>query len=122
MLPAFKFGLGGPLGHGQQGMSWIHIDDMIQLILFILTHEDIHGPVNATAPDPVSNNVFSQTLGSVLSRPAMLRMPGWVLKLMMGEMSDLLLHGQFVLPKKVLAHNYRFHYPTLKPALESLKL
>ena len=122
MLPAFKFGLGGPLGQGKQGMSWIHIDDMIQLILFVLSHQEIHGPVNATAPNPVDNNEFSQTLANVISRPAMLRMPSWVLKLMMGEMSDLLLHGQFVLPNKLLSHNYRFHYPTLQPALESLKL
>ena len=122
MLPAFKFGLGGPIGHGKQGMSWIHIDDMIQLILFVLSHQDICGPINATAPNPVDNNEFSQTLGSVISRPAMLRMPAWVLKLMMGEMSDLLLHGQFVIPDKLLKHNYRFHYPELKPALESLRL
>lgn len=122
MLPAFKFGLGGPIGHGKQGMSWIHIDDMIQLILFVLSHKDICGPINATAPNPVDNNEFSQTLGSVISRPAMLRMPAWVLKLMMGEMSDLLLHGQFVIPDKLLKHNYRFHYPELKPALESLRL
>jgi len=122
MLPAFKFGFGGPLGHGHQGMSWIHINDMIQLILFVLTHDDLHGPINATAPNPVDNNEFSQTLGTVLSRPAMLRMPSWLLKLMMGEMSDLLIHGQFVMPNKLLAHNYRFHYPELKPALESLKL
>lgn len=120
MLPAFKLCLGGPIGDGEQGMSWIHIDDMIQLILFIIRHPEISGPVNATAPNPVSNAQFSKSLGEALSRPAFIPMPTVVLKLLMGEMSDLLTTGQFVVPKKVLAHNYRFHHPDIKSALESL--
>ncbi|WP_404339601.1 TIGR01777 family oxidoreductase [Pseudoalteromonas mariniglutinosa] len=122
MLPPFKFAVGGPIADGKQGMSWIHIDDMIQLILFIIKHHEISGPINATAPNPVDNNEFSYTLANVISRPAMLRMPKWMIRLMMGEMADLLLYGQFVVPKKVLDHQYRFHYPELKSALESLKL
>ena len=120
MLPAFKLCLGGPIGNGEQGMSWIHIDDMIQLILFIIKHPEISGPVNATAPNPVSNAQFSESLGEALSRPAFITMPTAVLKLLMGEMSDLLTTGQFVVPKKALVHNYRFHHPDIKSALESL--
>lgn len=120
MLPAFKLCLGGPIGNGEQGMSWIHIDDMIQLILFIIKHPEISGPVNATAPNPVSNAEFSKSLGNALSRPAFIAMPTAVLKLLMGEMSDLLTTGQFVIPRKAQAHNYRFHHPDIKSALESL--
>lgn len=120
MLPAFKLCLGGPIGNGEQGMSWIHIDDMIQLILFIIKHPEISGPVNATAPNPVSNAQFSKSLGEALSRPAFIPMPTAALKLLMGEMSDLLTTGQFVVPKKALVHNYRFHHPDIKSALESL--
>lgn len=120
MLPAFKLCLGGPIGNGEQGMSWIHIDDMIQLILFITKHPEISGPVNATAPNPVSNAQFSKSLGEALSRPAFIPMPTAVLKLLMGEMSDLLTTGQFVVPDKAQAHNYRFHHADIKSALASL--
>lgn len=120
MLPAFKFFLGGPIGDGKQGMSWIHIDDMTQLILFILKHKEVFGPVNATAPAPVSNKVFSKSLATALSRPAALTMPSPVLKVLMGEMSDLLTTGQYVIPKKALAHNYRFHFTDIDSALRSL--
>ena len=120
MLPAFKFFAGGPIGDGEQGMSWIHIDDMIQLILFIIKHTSLCGPINATAPTPVSNKVFSKSLGKALSRPAALTMPSPVLKVLMGEMSDLLTTGQYVIPKKALAHNYRFHFTDIDSALSSL--
>lgn len=120
MLPAFKFFLGGPIGDGKQGMSWIHIDDMIQLILFIIKHKEVSGPVNATAPAPVSNKVFSKSLANALSRPAALTMPAGVLKVLMGEMSDLLITGQYVIPKVALDHNYRFHFTDIDSALSSL--
>ena len=120
MLPAFKLCLGGPIGSGDQGMSWIHIDDMTQLILFIISHPELSGPINATAPNPVSNSEFSKSLGYALSRPAFIPMPSIALKLLMGEMSDLLTTGQFVVPHKALANDYRFHYPDIKSALESL--
>jgi uncharacterized protein len=120
MLPAFKLGLGGPIGSGEQGMSWIHIDDITQLILFIINRSNISGPINATAPNPVSNHVFAKSLAAALSRPALLPMPAMVLQLLMGEMADLLLTGQYVLPTKALEHNYRFHYPNIDAALHSL--
>ena len=120
MLPAFKLCLGGPIGNGEQGMSWIHIDDMTQLILFIIKHKNMTGPINATAPNPVSSKVFSKSLGKALSRPALIPMPALVLKLLMGEMADLLITGQYVLPQKALEHNYRFHFSDIDSALESL--
>ena len=120
MLPAFKLCLGGPIGNGEQGMSWIHIDDMVQLILFLIRNQDISGAVNATAPHPVSNKQFSQSLGKALSRPAFMPMPAAVLNVLMGEMADLLTTGQFVVPKKALENNYRFHFSEIDAALKSL--
>lgn len=120
MLPAFKLCVGGPIGHGKQGMSWIHIDDMVQLILFLIRNSEISGAINATAPEPVSNKQFSKSLGKALSRPAFMPMPAGVLNILMGEMADLLTTGQYVVPKKALDHNYRFHFTKIDAALKSL--
>ncbi len=87
MLPAFKLGLGGPMGSGRQWMSWVHIDDLIGIILHVFDNKDVKGAINATAPNPVSNKVFSSILGRGLKRPAFLPMPAFVLKLMLGEMA-----------------------------------
>ena len=120
MLPAYKLCLGGPIGSGKQGMSWIHIDDIVNLILFIIADPTICGPINASAPNPVSNAQFSKQLGSALSRPAIMPMPAFVLKVLLGEMSELLTTGQFVIPTKALEHGYKFKYPHLGEALRSL--
>ncbi|WP_440056201.1 TIGR01777 family oxidoreductase [Pseudoalteromonas sp. T1lg65] len=120
MLPPFKCGLGGPIGSGKQIMSWVHLDDMVQLILFILRHREIDGPVNATAPEPVSNGTFSIALANAISRPAFITTPGPVLKLMFGEMADLLLYGQQVIPEKLLDSGYRFRYPNLTEAFQQI--
>jgi len=102
MFP-IRMGLGGTLGEGNQWMSWIHIDDLIGIILHVINNTDIKGAVNGTAPNPVTNKVFSSTLARVLKRPAFLPMPAFVLKLMLGEMAqELLLSGQRVLPEKIL--------------------
>ena len=120
MLPPFKLGLGGPIGNGEQGMSWIHIDDMVRLILFVLETKNLSGAINATAPNPVSNKEFSHQLGQALARPAFIPMPSLLLKLVMGEMADLLLYGQFVEPKKLQTQQFTFNYPKLPDALENL--
>ncbi len=121
MLPAFKLGLGGPMGSGEQWMSWIHIDDMIAAIHHCIENRDITGPVNATAPNPVTNADFSATLAAVLKRPGFLRMPAVVVKLLFGEMGDeLLLHGQNVVPAKLLASGFTFTQPELHSALAAL--
>jgi len=121
MLPPFKFGLGGPMGDGKQWMSWIHMDDLIGIIRHIVATPTITGPVNGTAPNPVTNKEFSTTLGSVLKRPAFLPLPGFVLKLLMGEMGEeLLLSGHRVIPEKITGAGYSFTYETLEPALAAV--
>ena len=112
-----RLGLGGPIGHGRQWMSWIHRDDVIGLIGWLLAREDASGVYNATAPEPVDSRGFARTLGTVLHRPAVLPLPGPVLRLALGEMSCLLLGGQRVLPARALAEGYRFRYPSLEAAL-----
>jgi uncharacterized protein (TIGR01777 family) len=120
MLPAFRMGLGGPVGSGAQWMSWIHLDDLIELLLFLL-NEAVGGPVNATAPHPVTNREFARTLGRTLGRPAWARVPAPVLRLLLGEMAEeLLLTGQRVLPHRAEALGFRFRYPTLSEALGAI--
>lgn len=121
MLPAFKLALGGPMGSGKQWMSWIHIEDMVNLILHCINREELAGAVNATAPNPVTNQQFSKTLGAVLRRPAIFSMPASVVKLMFGEMGEeLLLQGQSVLPKKLNDSEFEFKYADLNSALSQL--
>lgn len=120
MLPAFKLGLGGRIGHGGQYMSWLHISDMLSIIEFLLLHPTLSGIFNATAPNPVTNAEFSQTLARVLKRPALLPMPAWLLQLMLGEMADLLLTGQRVLPANLTKAGFSFRYENLQPALSAL--
>ncbi|TRX56604.1 TIGR01777 family oxidoreductase [Thalassomonas sp. M1454] len=120
MLPAYKFGLGGRLSHGNQYMSWIHIDDMVAAIEFLLTQSSCQGHYNLTAPVPVTNREFSKTLASTLRRPNIATMPAFALRLLLGEMSDLLLFGQRVIPKNLLEQDFKFTYPELNIALVNL--
>ncbi|WP_428033621.1 TIGR01777 family oxidoreductase [Amphritea sp.] len=120
LLPAFKLGLGGPVARGDQWMSWIHMDDQIEVISMMLTHPEFHGAYNLTAPEAVTNNTFSKTLAGVLSRPCWLRVPAVVLDLMLGEGSELLLKGQRVYPKRLLDAGYKFAYPDLTTALNQV--
>lgn len=121
MLPPFKFGLGGPMGSGQQWMSWIHRDDIVGIILHVMDNKSIQGAVNGTAPTPVTNKAFSQALGKVLNRPAFLPLPSFVVKLLMGKMGEeLLLSGQRVIPQKALQTQYAFRYPDLPSALKEI--
>jgi uncharacterized protein (TIGR01777 family) len=121
MLPAFRLGVGGPLGSGRQWVSWIAIDDAVGAMHHALMTEGLTGPVNATAPDPVTGRVLAGTLGRVLGRPALLPAPAPVLRLMFGEMAQAALLGsQRVLPARLLASGYRFRYPALEPALRFL--
>ncbi len=121
MLPPFKAFVGSHIGKGSQYMSWIHLHDLIQLILFALEQPDLRGPVNATAPEPVSNKVFSKAIAKALGRPCWpLGVPGFVLKLMVGEFANTLLGGQYVEPRKALAAKFTFSYPQVDQALEHL--
>ena len=118
MLLPFQLGLGGSFGTGSQYMSWIAFDDLLGAYVYALTTDTLSGPVNAAAPTPVTNLEFTQTLGRVLSRPALLAIPGFVLRLVVGELADEgLLSSQRATPARLLAAGYRFRYPDLEGAL-----
>ena len=121
VLPAFRFHAGGPLGSGRQWISWIHIEDEVNAICFLLEGGSLRGVFNLAAPAPVRNGGFYRTLGLQLDRPARLRMPGLALKLMLGKMADeMILAGQRVHPRRLLEAGYEFRYPVLAGALEEL--
>lgn len=120
MLLPFKLGGGGRIADGSQMMPWIHIDDMVSAIEFLLQDTELKGPFHLTAPEPVTNQEFSQTLASTLRRPCLLPMPEFVLRLVMGEMADLLIYGQNAIPQRLLDSGFTFQHPKLKGALEHL--
>jgi len=120
MLMPFKLGLGGPIGSGRQWFPWIHIDDIAGIFRHALTTPSMSGPVNAVAPEPVTNAEFTKQLGRALHRPAFLPVPKFGLQALMGEMSDVLLSSHRVIPKAALEAGYEFIYPTLAPALANL--
>ena len=119
MLPPFRAFVGGKLGPGNQWMSWIHIADIVGLIRHALDHP-VSGVVNATAPNPVRNYDFTRELGAALHRPAIFPVPAIGLRLLFGEMADVLLASQLVLPKAAESAGYRFAFPELGPALRDL--
>ncbi|CCQ11760.1 Cell division inhibitor [Pseudoalteromonas luteoviolacea B = ATCC 29581] len=120
LLPSFKFGLGSVIGSGTQGMSWIHINDMANAIIHLIQHKECDGIFNLTAPSPVSNRVFSNTLAQQLHRPCLFTMPAFVMRLLFGEMADLLLFGQYVTPKRLIQSGYKFEFSELDGALKDL--
>ncbi len=120
MLPPFKLCLGGHLGTGSQWMSWIHMHDYIGIMQMMLENNKLEGVFNATAPNPVSNDQFTQCLAKVINRPAFLPVPAFVLKLLLGEMSELLLGGQRVLPKRLQQENFKFKFTKLEQALQDV--
>lgn len=120
MLPPFRFGLGGRLASGRQWTSWIHIDDVIHLILFSLANASVHSAVNATAPEPVSNAEFTKELAAAIHRPAIFPVPKLALKLLFGEMASVVLASQRVIPEAAKVAGFGFQYPKLGPALQRL--
>jgi uncharacterized protein (TIGR01777 family) len=121
MLMPFKLGLGGPIGDGSQYMSWIHLEDVLQGIAHLIANESCKGVYNFTAPNPVTNAEFSHELAASLSRPCLFKVPEFVLRMMMGEMADLVLYGQRVVPKRLEESGYQFIYPEISQALDSLR-
>jgi uncharacterized protein (TIGR01777 family) len=120
LLTPFKMGVGGPVGSGRQYMPWIHHADIADLFLFAFDTPSCTGPLNGTAPNPVTNKEFSKALGKALHRPAFLPTPAFGLRLMLGEVADVVTTGQRVVPKKALALGYTFRYPELGPALADI--
>ena len=122
MLLPFKLGLGATIASGDQYMSWIHVDDWTAMVSWLIQDDRARGAFNATAPAPVTNRIFTRTLGRVLHRPAVLRAPGFVLRAALGEMASVLIEGQSVVPALAEQLGFRFTYRALEPALESLNL
>ncbi len=120
LLLPFKWGLGGSMGDGKQWMSWIHRTDYIAIVAKLLEMRVLHGVFNATAPEPVTNAEFSQTLASILNRPAILPVPAFFLKMLLGEMSELLLGGQRVFPVHLEQAGFEFKFKTLEQALKDV--
>jgi len=120
MLPPFRLGIGGPLGSGRQWMSWIHREDAASMIAWAAQDASISGPLNVTAPNPVTMKEFASTLGRVLRRPGIFPVPGLALRLLLGEFADALLTGQRVLPKAAESNGFTWRYPTLETALRNI--
>lgn len=119
MALPFKFYMGGPLGKGNQWLSWIHIQDLTSMITFIIEHQELTGPINAVTPNPERMRDFSKILGKVLNSPSWLPVPDIILKIALGQMAEMLLHGQRAVPKKILNANFEYRFPKLKEALEN---
>jgi len=122
MLTPFKMGVGGPLGSGDQYMSWIALPDLVAAIQFALDHDALHGAVNATAPNPVTNRQFSQALGAELNRPAVMPTPAFAIRLLVGrEMADeLLLGGAQIYPRRLEEEGFVFAHPVINQALDAV--
>lgn len=119
MLPPFKAGMGGKMGHGDQWMSWVHVDDLVGIVQHVLQNP-LRGPVNGTSPNPVTNADFTKALAHALSRPAVVPMPAFTLKLMFGEMAEVMLASQRVSPAAAESAGYTFRYPKLELAFENI--
>ena len=122
MLLPFKLGLGATLGSGRQFISWIHVDDWTAMVSWLIRDDRATGAFNVTSPAPVTNHTFTRTLGRVLNRPAFLPAPGFAMRAVLGEMADMLLHGQRVMPVHAEQSGFQFTHRALEPALQSLPL
>lgn len=120
LLPLFRWGVGPTFGSGAQWLPWIHLEDWVELVLFILEHEDLTGPVNLTAPAPARHREVSRALGAAVGRPAWLRVPAFLLRATFPKADDILLTSQRVLPRQAEAAGFPFRFPELVPALDDL--
>jgi len=120
MLPFFRAGVGGPVAGGRQFVPWIHIDDVVAALLFCLDNAEAAGPVNLTAPRPVDNAELSKALGHALHRPAVLPVPALALRLLYGDMSEIVTTGQRAVPRRLEQLGFMFRYPQLEPALRDV--
>ncbi len=121
MIPLFKWYLGSPLGSGKQWFSWIHMNDLADIYLYLLDEQDISGPINCMAPNPVQNRELTKAIGEVLGRPTFMpAVPAFAMKMIMGEFGSMLVKGQKVLPKRLLDKGFRFRFPEIRGALQDL--
>lgn len=117
MVPPFRLGLGGAMGNGKQFVAWIHLDDAVRAVLAVLDDPSYTGPVNITAPDPPQQREFAEILGRILGRPAILPVPAFVIRLLLGEMATLVLTSSRAVPKALRARGFEFHHGGLEEAL-----
>jgi uncharacterized protein (TIGR01777 family) len=120
MLPPFKMGMGGPIGSGRQWVSWIHHADVVGILLLALDTQAAAGPINATAPNPVTNKELAQALGRSLHRPSLVPTPAFALRTMLGEVASVITTGQRAVPSKAIGLGYQFRFPTIEGALADL--
>lgn len=120
LVPIFKWGLGGKLGSGKQWVPWIHVDDLVRMIVWSIETHKVHGPVNATAPNPVRNSELTAELARAVHRPAIIPVPKFALRLALGEFAKSLFSSQKVLPENALSHGFSFRFSELSSALEDL--
>lgn len=120
LVPMYKWGIGGPLAGGNQWWSWVHVDDLVGIMLFALEHDNISGPIDTSAPQKVRQKEFAKTLGQVLNRPAIIPTPEFVLRLMFGEFADTITASQKVSSQKIQSSGFIFKHPELKEALEDV--
>jgi len=120
MIPLFKKYIGGPIGSGKQWFSWVHIKDLAEAFVFLLKHPEISGPVNVCSPNPVRNKDLAKALGKALHRPSFFPVPGFMVKLVLGEFGSVILEGQRVIPKKLLENGFVFQYPDIDKALQNI--
>jgi uncharacterized protein (TIGR01777 family) len=120
LVPAFKMFVGGPLGDGNQWFPWLHLDDLIAAIVFVLEHPEISGPLNFCAPNPVRNRHLAKALGEVLNRPAFLPAPAFMIRLAMGEFGDVFLGSQRMVPDKLVDQGFSFQYPEIRGAIQAV--
>ncbi len=122
MLPPFQLGIGGKFGNGKQWISWIHLEDLVSLFLFAADHPTANGALNGSSPQPVTNEQFTQALARTLHRPAFFSTPKFAMRLLLGEMADFLFTSLRVVPQATAEAGFKFRYPELSPALESVLL
>lgn len=121
MLTPFYLGAGAPLGSGKQYMPWIHLEDLVRMMLFAAEHENVHGPLNGASPNPVTNREFTKTLGSAIHRPTFMPpVPGFMLNIMFGEFGSILLNSQRAIPKAAEQAGFKFEFPQLESALHDI--
>ena len=120
MLLPYQFYIGGTIGSGNQWLSWIHIDDVVRMIDFIIHKEEINGPLNITAPLPIRMKEFGETMATIMRKPHWLPVPSFMLHALLGEMSILVLEGQHVLPSKAIEHGYQYTFPAIDHALQNI--
>ena len=120
MIPAFKMFFGGSVGSGNQWFPWIHLEDLMAAILFILEHQDVSGPLNFCAPNPVQNRELTKALGEILGRPTFMPAPAFMVRMVMGEFGDVFLGSQRAIPNRLIKNGFSFRYPDIRSAIQEV--